>query len=237
MKSILFDLDDTIYAREDPFGKAFYEVFGRKILVGKKDISSVYDDFLRYGLDLFEESMNGTVSMEALYIDRIRKTLLALGEHISDETALTFQECYAKEQACLTLSPTMRDVLDECARQADFTGIVSNGESVHQRAKFETLGLSEWIRPEHFLPTGDLGINKPNPAVLLEAQKRWNLVPDSTWYIGDSLEHDIVCAAKVGWHTLWLNRHHEPESSLPELTACSEEDLLLKIRTLFTEKQ
>ena len=236
MAAILFDLDDTLYARQDPFARAFLKTFGDRFDFGSLDMTSIYTAFVRYGLDLFNASMSGEVSMETMYIDRIRKTMLFTGYAITDGEALRFQAQYAEEQTDLRLSPTMCRVLDECAAKASFTGIVSNGDSAHQRRKFKTLGLSKWFSPDRFLPTGDLGINKPDPAVLLEAQKRWGLRSEDTWYAGDSLKNDIACAAGIGWHTLWLNRYHEPASPLPERTAASEEELLANIKNILEDR-
>ena len=245
MTALLFDLDDTLYARQAPFAGAMRKCFPQLCLrdPNGNDISmdALYRAFSREGYDLYEDSIYGRISMEEMYIARIRRTLQAFSADVTDEEALAFQSCYAWEQAHLSLSAPIRELLTYASQQGAFLGVVTNGASRHQRDKYEALGLEKWISPDHFLPTGDLGVHKPDPAPLLEAQRRWSLRPADTWYIGDSLTHDVACAAGVGWHTIWLDRAHTASAHaasgvMPEVTVSSEEELYLAVQKLLQER-
>lgn len=106
-KAILFDLDDTLYARQDPFCRAFRTAFGpggelfpvlpaslaaeAKAGTGlwaESDdgpLSAVYRSFLRHGYDVFEDGMTGRITMEQMYIARIKRTTEELGFTLTDE--------------------------------------------------------------------------------------------------------------------------------------------------------
>ena len=236
MRAILFDLDDTIYARIEPFATAFEQTFSFPCS------RQLYSRFVHFGYDLFEASMQGRVPMQTMHIDRISKTAATIGIIPTTEEAISFQKAYEDALDHLTLSQTMASVLTLCRERADFLGVVTNGESAHQRIKYDSLQLSRWISPDHFLPTGDIGVNKPDPRALLAAMERWQLSAADIWYIGDSLQHDVACAQKLDVQTIWLNRYPERELSgedaliRPAIRVDSEEELLLALQNILENR-
>ncbi len=217
--ALIFDMDDTLYRRTDPFDLAYKEQFGE---YPSSVSGSLYPVFRHHGNEVFEASMDGSMSMRDMYIYRIRETMKDIGVSIDDETALAFQERYSWHQKHIQLAPGLEDLFRELSGDPQvFLGVITNGTSAHQREKYQALGMDRFISEEHFLASGDIGINKPDPEILQIAQHRWDLDPSRTWYIGDSYEHDMVCAAAAGWQGIWLMRE---ESSADRLTASSEEN-------------
>jgi D-glycero-D-manno-heptose 1,7-bisphosphate phosphatase len=47
---------------------------------------------------------------------------------------------------------------------------------------------------------------KPNPGMLLEAQKKWNIDLKNSWMIGDS-ENDILAGKNAGTNTVLINQN------------------------------
>ena len=254
MKAILFDLDDTLYSRQDTFAKAYRKTFtdgplrslseavcSRQDTTDTPDYASLFLAFRQYGYDVYEDSMSGRISMEEMFIYRIRRTMEEIGISLTDEQALLFQEQYAWEQAHLQLTKPIEEMLAYVAGSSWLLGIVTNGESKHQRKKYDALKLERFMPPEFFLPTGDAGVSKPDPEVFRIATRLWNLVPEDTWYVGDSYLHDVVCASSLGWHTVWLRRppaDDAPEGELPvkpDYTAASEEELRETVRKIIAE--
>ena len=52
--------------------------------------------------------------------------------------------------------------------------------------------------------------------IFQKAMELANSSESETWYIGDSLEHDIVPARKLGINTLYLNRKRQGELKIEQ---------------------
>ena len=203
MKAIIFDVDDTLYDRLEPFGSAYEEHFSSRWDLPRR---LVYDAFSRHGQEVFEDSMTQKITMREMYIYRIKNAMQDFGASITDQEALDFQESYLWHQHHLSFSPGMKEALDFCLEQGWFLGAITNGLSGHQREKYDALQLERWIAPEHFLASGDVGVNKPDPEIFHIALRRWKLLPKQTFFVGDSYQNDIAGAKHAGWNTIWLDK-------------------------------
>lgn len=203
MKAVIFDVDDTLYDRLDPFGAAYEEHFSSRWDLPRR---LVYDAFSRHGQEVFEDSMNQKITMREMYIYRIKHAMMDFGASITDQEALDFQDAYLWHQQHLRFSPGMKETLELCREQGLLLGAITNGPSGHQREKYHALQLGRWITLNHYLVSGDVGINKPDPEIFRIAVRRWQLIPEETFFVGDSYQNDIAGAKYAGWRTLWLDR-------------------------------
>lgn len=209
MLSLIFDMDDTLYERRTPFLHACNDVFGSELIV---ENNLLFKSFLRHGNEAFEDSMNGTITMEEMWVYRIKCALEDFQIEISSQKALEFQRAYDWYQHHIELTDTVTELFNWCKGQGIFLGIITNGTSKHQRMKFDALQLGRWIPAENLIITGDIGINKPDPAVFKEAERIMSLNLKETWYIGDSYEHDVAGAKAAGWNVIWLDKAGKAES-------------------------
>lgn len=235
MQAIIFDVDDTLYHRQDPFSLAFDRLFPD---FPAPDYCRLFKNFLKYGNALFEDAMAGRIPMEEMYKKRIQQTLAEEQTVITDSEALQFQAAYLWEQEHIRLHPAYEKMLDCCLAHSVFLAIITNGPSRHQRVKYHALGLSRWIPEDAVLASGDIGINKPDLRIFHTAQKRWNLDLSQTLYVGDSYEHDILSAKAAGWHTLWLDRNRHSltgKHDAADYIAFTEEELSACIRELIKD--
>lgn len=215
MTALIFDIDDTMYERHTPFLQACRQVFGEEFGL---DSRKLFRQFIKRGDEVFEASMNGTISVEEMRTLRIRRAMADFQTEITSSQALAFQDAYEWHQHHIHLSPQMERLFDWCGAQEYLLGIITNGTTEHQKMKYDALGLSRWFPVENLLITGDLGVSKPDPAVFTAAQKSLSLDPQTTWYIGDSYEHDVEAAHTAGWRTVWLDRENN-QKYLPECVA------------------
>lgn len=232
MLSLIFDIDDTLYERQTPFLRAFEKTFGDE---WDLDRCLLFKQFIKRGNEVFEDSMNGTISMEEMWIYRIRRALEDFQIKISPREALEFQTAYDWHQHHIELSAKMTEIFDLCKEKGMTLGVITNGTSEHQRMKYRALQLERWIPEENFLVTGDIGINKPDLAVFEEAERRMGLNLKDSWYIGDSYEHDIASAKAAGWNAIWLDREKKAESlknCVADYVVHSEEELKRCVQTL-----
>ncbi len=81
--------------------------------------------------------------------------------------------------------------------------LVTNG-SKSQRQKIDAVGASGYF--DAVLISEEVGAAKPDPVIFRQAMSLLNAVPDSSVFIGDSLEHDMAGARNAGMMTVHVNR-------------------------------
>lgn len=208
MIGLVFDVDDTLYEQIVPFENAYKSLFDMDI-----DMEQFYL-LSRYYSDVkFEASRTGEMTMDEYYIYRIQEAAKDLGVFLTDEQALNMQKEYKKNQQKLQMSDITISILELAKENNLKLGIITNGPSEHQWAKVKALGIEKWIDRENIIVSGDYGINKPDVRIFEIMQEKLQLPNDSLYYIGDSLENDIVGVNNAGWKAIWINRY---KKKLPE---------------------
>ena len=204
MIGLVFDIDDTLYEQIVPFENAFRSLFDIDIDIEKFYLLSRY-----YSDVKFEASRNGEMTMDEYHIYRIQEAAKDLGVYLTDEQALNMQKEYKKNQQKLQMSDKTISILERAKKNNVKLGIITNGPSEHQWMKVDVLGVEKWISRENIIVSGDLGINKPDKRIFEVMQEKLQLGVESLYYIGDSLENDIVGANNVGWKSIWINRYNK----------------------------
>ena len=87
-------------------------------------------------------------------------------------------------------------------------GLITNGPADVQRAKIELLELAPLV--DFALISGELGIEKPDPAIFREALRRGEADPEEAIFVGDSPDHDVAGAHAAGIRAVWMNRTGRP---------------------------
>ena len=208
MIGLVFDVDDTLYEQIVPFENAYKSLFDMDIDMGKFYLLSRY-----YSDVKFEASQTGEMTMDEYHIYRIQEAAKDLGVCLSDKQALNMQKEYKKNQQKLQISDITISILELAKKNNVKLGIITNGPSEHQWSKVKALGVEKWIDKENIIVSGDYGINKPDVRIFEIMQEKLQLPNDSLYYIGDSLENDIVGANNAGWKAIWINRY---KKKLPE---------------------
>lgn len=231
MTAFLFDVDDTLYDQKQPFEKAYRTFFPED---QEMDVGRLFVLSRKYSDEVYEDSQTGRMSMEEMYIYRIRKALEELGRTITDEAALGFQACYQSFQYKIEMSREMETLLEDCSRHVPL-GLITNGPTEHQWEKIGALGADRWIPKEHVFISGTLQIAKPDRRIFDYAADVMGLDPGETYFIGDSLDNDIGGAAGAGWKTVWINRRKKENSGdvVPDYIVYAEEELHALLRKLY----
>lgn len=237
MINLIFDVDDTLYDQITPFWNACTETFDSLPGISKE---ALYCASRKYSDEAFPASVSGEMSMDDMYVYRIQKALLEFGVTKNRETCLAFQHRYAYHQSHLTMSATMQALVGYAKEKQYLLGIITNGPSAHQWKKVHTLGVEAWIPTENILVSGDLDVTKPSAEIFKIAEARMGILPEETWYIGDSYENDVVGAKNAGWHVLWLNKRRNPlppDGRKPDIEVHTEEELLEAVQALQPEME
>lgn len=231
MDAVLFDVDDTLYDQRQPFEKAYRQLLGGEY---KVDMDRLFALSRKYSDEAFEQSQSGQMSMEEMYIYRIRMPLMEFDIQISDAQGLQFQELYGEHQKQITVSDVTKEILTFCRERVPI-GVITNGPSGHQWEKIETLGLREWFLNDTIFVSGDVGTAKPDERIFRYACDKMKLQDASVWYVGDSYRNDVEGAKRACLHSIWINRrnHPYPESEVrPDYCVGSEEELYRLLQKL-----
>ena len=204
MIGLVFDVDDTLYEQIAPFENAYKSLFDMDIDMEKFYILSRY-----YSDVKFEASRNGDMTMDEYHIYRIQEAAKDLGVYLTGEQALSMQREYKKNQQKLQMSNITKSILELAKENNVKLGIITNGPSEHQWSKITTLGVESWINRENIIVSGDYGINKPDDRIFEIMKEKLQLPNDSLYYIGDSIENDVVGANNAGWKSIWINRYKQ----------------------------
>lgn len=223
----VFDVDDTLYDRAEPFGKALEGLLGKRVWENVREWYLIYS---RCSQEMFELHEAGKLSLEESRILRIQKAMELCGESFDLERACQFQENYLRCQGRLTLSEEVTAMLEECRDCGIVLGLMTNGPFDHQMRKIESLGLLKWVKQEHILISGQVGSAKPDQKIFRLARERLGLLGEGIWMIGDAFDSDIAGAMEAGWHTIWLNRDQknlsagrkEPDRTVYDVTGLKE---------------
>ena len=85
-------------------------------------------------------------------------------------------------------------------------GVVSNASFSGEvlRHELEKHGLLQFF--EFLISTADYGLRKPSPHIFRVALQKAGVVPERTWYVGNSLQFDVAGAVAAGITPVWYNR-------------------------------
>lgn len=211
MKTIFFDLDDTLYFRSDAFYQAFSEMYSeyfnkdRDLVLTK----NVCDRCRIRGDEVFYQSQRGEITMEQMYIYRFQKGFEDCNIKISEEDALAFHSLYQNHLYSLRLNQDVIDMLDFAKEHFDRIGIITNGPGTHQRNKIRNLGLEKWLTPELIIVSGEHKVDKPDLKIFEIAQQKSQCNPCDLVFVGDNINNDILPSKQLGWHTVWLDLYNE----------------------------
>ena len=203
MKNVIFDVDDTLYDLMEAFDKVHKEFFEDKT---KEDCEELFKRSRIYSDEAFYMAREGKISHD-------------------DE----FAERYRYHQKHIHVPDGIKALLSECKKQGKTMGLLTNGTVRHQGKKLKTLGLSQWFDKDEMFISDAIGYTKPNIKAFQIVQDKMNLIPEETWFVGDTFEVDVVGAKKAGWHVIWFNHRKRPmpEGDIrPDLEVRTVEELM-----------
>ena len=99
--------------------------------------------------------------------------------------------------------PEAEDVLKTLYARGYDLGIIAN-QPAGIEAKLSEWGLLQYLRI--VTVSGEIGIRKPDHAILLYTLQTAGVSPAHSVMIGDSLEDDIYPAVSMGIRTVWVRR-------------------------------
>ena len=223
MRGIVFDIDDTLYCRQDMLIKAAEMVLGLSI-PDWQEFMRIYYEKSDVNMTMLE---SGEVSTHDINGWRYNETFRILGLPYKEEDGGKTADTYLELQSHMFVSEDMKKVLDCISADPQIKiGILTAGESKHQWNKVDMLSLDRWFDRENIIVSGDTPYMKPDIELFCMFEKKFGLEPNDLWMIGDSYKHDIKGALDAGWHAMWINRRFLGEQEkTPDITVTTDKEL------------
>ena len=232
MTGIVFDIDDTLYCRQDMLVQAAETVLGVKVPDWREFIRIFYE---KSDLNMAQLE-SGEVSTRDTNGWRYNETFRLLGLPYEPQDGGRAADAYLELQSHMVISDSLASVLDKLASDPSIKlAILTAGESKHQWNKVDMLGLDRWFDRSSVIVTGDTPYTKPDVELFRIMEERLGLSPSDLWMIGDNYDKDIAGAIKAGWHTLWINRRGLPApESLPDISVLNDSEFVASLEKEFT---
>ncbi|MBQ6017045.1 MAG: HAD family hydrolase [Clostridiales bacterium] len=232
MRGIVFDIDDTLYCRQDMLVQAAETVLGVKVPDWPLFISIFYE---KSDINMAQLE-SGEVSTRDINGWRYNETFRLLSLPYKPEDGGRAADAYLELQSHMFISDELASVLDKLAQDPEIKlAILTAGESRHQWNKVDMLGLDRWFDRSSVIVTGDTPYTKPDVELFSMMESRLGLSPSELWMIGDNYDKDIAGAITSGWHSLWLNRRGIPDpDALPDITVLNDDEFVSALAKEFT---
>ena len=230
MTGIVFDIDDTLYVRQDMIVAAAEDVLGIKVS-DPKEFIDIYYAKSDINMDALEA---GRIKTRDINGWRYEETFRILGLPFKSGDGVLTADRYIELQSHMALSQDMKEVLDAFRNDpAVKLAVLTSGKSSHQWKKVEMLGLLNWFEKDNIIVTGDAGISKPDVRLCRIIEEKLDLSPSDIWMIGDSYKHDITGAVESGWHSVWINRRGIQSPDIKaDIEVASDEKLIEALKDL-----
>lgn len=190
IRTLVLDLDDTLYPERD------YVRSGFRAVDGWLREQRGREGFFAETWALFEAGRRGSIFDEAME---------KLG--VPEAAALVPQlvDVYRAHDPEIALFPDAVALLDWAAGRHALA-IVTDGYAAVQRRKLRALGLDRRFR--EIVVTDELGRGcwKPHPAAFERVMRRFGGAPDSFLYVGDNPRKDFLAPKQLGWRTARVRR-------------------------------
>ncbi len=212
IKSVLFDLDDTIFDHHYSLESGLKAVMERYDCLKKYSREEFIDEHLRLLNELHQaQVLKGKLSVEEARVERFKRAFENTGVRMSDEQNREAAEIYRiNYESHRRLVDGSQELLQALKKRVKI-GIVSNNLLSQQSDKIDHFGLNNLI---DVLTVSEIArVTKPDPKIFHSALKELRVDNDESVMIGDSWEEDIIGANNAGIRTIWFNRFNKKAPS------------------------
>ncbi|MBU1083662.1 MAG: HAD-IA family hydrolase [Candidatus Omnitrophota bacterium] len=212
-KTVIFDLDNTLYDEIQFVKSGFNEVSGWMSDKFGVDKEKIYG-FL---MDVLDTDGRGRVFDTVLQKIGLKETGLA-GKMV---------EVYRSHYPDISLYPETKEVLLTLKCSGYKLGIITDGDAGVQRKKVEALGIGCLFDTIIFSDEYGTQNRKPSFHPYMKALEGLGSLPEESVYVGDNPNKDFVSARKIGMGTIRIMK-----GEYRSVDAKTEDDADHKVRDL-----
>lgn len=194
IKAVFLDVDDTLVDYQRAAQAAFAAA------VGSLDR---YDEFNQ--LDHYHRFLNGELDFQSARELRMAAFLELVGREADGARAAEFERVrYEGLSHHYTLFDDALPCLEQLRERDLLVGVITNNESVHQRAKLAAVGLDQLV--DAIVISDEFGVPKPDRRIFAHACELLGVRADEAVHVGDNATADAEGAHAAGLRALWLDR-------------------------------
>lgn len=203
IKAIFFDLDDTLISFDGISFQAWQEVCSQADYVNTvlllDTIHSVSHEFWSDP----ERHRIGRLKLDQTRIMLVKEAFNRLGlENLIEAERLALNYTRLRE-SLMHLFPGSIETLKRFRAENYPLALITNGESIKQRAKISRFGLESYF--DLVIIEEEFGTGKPDGKVYEHALNTFGIMPQEACMVGDNLEWDVFAPQKLGITGVWNN--------------------------------
>lgn len=209
--TVFFDLDRTLmdFENAEDLGiRAIFDKYRTEIKMDYAEFRSKWKIFAQQGFDEYSAGLYTFDEQRKLRVSRIFKENGVILQ--PEEIDFRFKYYWSVYEKSVEMFPDAKPILENLKNSGIRTGLISNGDGKNQQWKLSKGGIADFFDP--IIISGEVGISKPDLRIFQLALDKAGLTKEESWYIGDSLVHDIEPSVKFGLNTIYLNRKLPPET-------------------------
>jgi putative hydrolase of the HAD superfamily len=205
IKSVLFDLDDTLIDHDGAIRTAASALFNNLMTNRENDCQAFVERWISLNRDWYKKFYAKQVTFQESARGKLREAFLPYGYRFSDKDADTLLSEYWERY--VSMCQLFNDVKECFIQLQEYKiGVLTNGQENQQMEKLKRCGILSILDVVVTSETG--GFDKPKPEIFLHACNKMGLQPRETIYVGDNLELDALASRNAGLVGVWLDRLH-----------------------------
>lgn len=197
IKAIVFDVDDTLYDKQQPFEKAFKQTFPFDLSTDEMD--NVFSNYTRQEqLAIAKSNSDSEFKLSTAEINYhcLHHTFKEFNlPGITQSLANDFLAAFNNFSNGIQLFDGLTTVFNTLVTKFKL-GIITNGSNETQLAKIMKLKLHHWFDREQIITSEDAQAKKPDPMIFTLMNRKFNLHGNEMMYVGSSYFDDIIPAKK-----------------------------------------
>ena len=183
-KTIVFDLDDTLYKEIDYVFSGF----------------SIVADFISKNID--EEKTSILTELKSWYQKNQNPFENLISQYGLEYSLSEILDVYRNHEPDIVVDEETLKTLYKIKSNKDSIGLITDGRSIQQRNKIKSLGLDSFFND--IIISEEFGSEKPAIANYSYFMEENDLENTKFIYVGDNIEKDFISPNKLGWTTICL---------------------------------
>jgi HAD superfamily hydrolase (TIGR01549 family) len=210
IRTVLFDLDDTLHDDTFAFTSAADEVAREVAAEHGIDALKLKDAYIAEAEGFWHRLTADQVrvklaAVRATMWNNALATVGLLGSGLAEQTAKNYDR-YRRRY--FVPYPGAVELLQELKSRGMKLGIVTNGLSETHHEKIALLQIAQYF--DAIFLADEVGMVKPDPLLFAHACTRLDSSPAHAAMVGDRYERDIAGALQAGLYAVWVNVRGEP---------------------------
>jgi putative hydrolase of the HAD superfamily len=213
IKSIIFDVDDTLYDFTSAHGAALHALTA----FAEDALGLSAEAFVALHRETFrlQQARSGRTAASHNRLIRFQMMLETLKKPVALAPAMAelyWTALLARAKAL----PGAAETLTRLREMGMAIGVGTNMTANWQYAKLKRLGLMAYV--DYIVTSEEAGVEKPAPGLFMLCAEKAGCSPGECAFVGDSLPSDALGARDAGMAAYWFNQSADPVDVLEGVT-------------------